>query len=109
MRTLLAYSGSGGGGEIEPLEVAGPGPVEGPAVPPGVQPDQVDRGCGGVVLQAGLGQAQVAGAADSGDVGGLSHGALHPGADVVPGLPLAGGLRGAGLRDGLVDLARAQG
>src|SRR6266571_5494509 len=101
--TLLAYSGSGGDGQVEPLQVGGPGPVEGPAGPPGVQPDQVDRGGGGVVLQPGSGQAEVAGAADAGDVGGLVDGAFYPGADVVAGFPLAGGLRGAGGGDGLVD------
>jgi len=37
---------------------------------------------GSIVLAAGLGQAEVAGAADAGDVGGLAHGALDPCADV---------------------------
>ena len=106
--TPLAYSGSGCGGEFESLEVAGPGPVEGPAGPPGVQPDQVDCGRGGVVLQAGLVQAEVAGAADAGDVGGLAHGALYSGADVAAGFPLAGGLPGAGGGDGLMNLPGAQ-
>src|SRR6266568_2406289 len=94
LQTLLAYSGSGGGGEVESLEVGGPGPVERPAGPPGVEPDQVDRGSGGDVLQPCPGQAEVAGAADAGDVGGLAHRALDSGADVVPGFPLAGGLPG---------------
>ena len=70
--------------EVQPLQVGGPGPVEGSAGPPGVQPDQVDRGGGGVVFETGLGQAEVAGAADAGDVGGLGDGALDPGADPVP-------------------------
>jgi len=52
---LLAYSGSCGGGEVEALEVGGAGPVEGRAGPPGVQPDQVDCGGGGVVFQPGFG------------------------------------------------------
>ena len=64
---------------------------------------------GSIVLEAGLGQAEVAGAADAGDLGGLAHGALDPCADVLPGLPLLAVLPGAGGRDGLVDLARAQG
>ena len=34
--------GSGGAAEVEPLEVGGPGPVEGLAGPPGIQPEQVD-------------------------------------------------------------------
>jgi hypothetical protein len=108
VRTLLAYSGSRGDSEIEPLEVAGPGPVEGSAGPPGIQPDQVHRG-GGIVLQAGFVQPELAGTADAGDVGGLAHGALTPGAEVVPGLALLAGLTGAGGREGLVDLAWAQG
>src|SRR5712675_200504 len=70
-----------------------PGPVQGLAGPPGVQPDQVDGGGCGVVFQTGLGQAEVAGVADAGDVGGLGDGALNPG----PG----GG-------DGLVDRAGAE-
>src|ERR1019366_6584489 len=82
-RPCWLISGSGGGAEVEPLEVGGPGPVEGPAGPPGIEPEQVDRGCGGGVFQAGLVQADVAGVADAGDVGGLPHGALHAGADVV--------------------------
>ena len=39
------------------------------------------------MFQAGFVQAEVAGAADAGDVGGLGDGALHPGADPVPALP----------------------
>lgn len=105
----MAYSGSGCDGEVEPLQVGGPGPVEGFSGPPGVEADQVDRGGGGVVLQAGVVQSEVAGGADTGDVGDLAHGALGSGADVVPGFPVAGGLPGAGGGDGLVDLAGAQG
>src|SRR6185437_3816787 len=74
----------------------------------GVEPDQVDGGGCGVVLQAGFVQAEVAGAADAGDVGGLGDGALHPGADPVPVLPGAAGLLGAGGGEGLVDLAVAE-
>jgi hypothetical protein len=46
LATLLAYSGSGGGGEVESLEVGCAGAVDGFAGPPGVEPDEVDR-CGG--------------------------------------------------------------
>src|ERR1700733_14424547 len=67
--------GSGGVAEVESLEVGGPGPVEWFAGPPGVEPDEVDGGCGGVVLEADFGQAEVAGVADAGDVGGLVYGA----------------------------------
>src|SRR6185437_7254073 len=60
------------------------------------------------VFQAGPGQAEVAGAADAGDVGGLGDGALDPGADPVPVLPGVAGLLGAGGGEGLVDLAVAE-
>jgi hypothetical protein len=42
--------GSGGDSEIEPLEVGGPGSVEGSAGPPGIQPGEVDRCRGGGVF-----------------------------------------------------------
>src|SRR6476661_10295539 len=87
--------------EVQPLQVGGPGPVQRLAGPPGVEPDQVDRGGGGVVVQAGFVQAEVAGAADAGDVGGLGDGALDPGADAVPVLPGVAGLPGAGGGEGL--------
>ena len=91
--------------EVQPLQVGGPGPVQRLAGPPGVEPDQVDGGGCGVVFQAGFAQAEVAGAADAGDVGGLGDGALHPGADPVFPLPGVAGLLGAGGGEGLVDLA----
>src|SRR5215471_3373666 len=69
-RTLLAYSGSCCQAEMESLEVACAGPVQGCPGPPGVQPDQVDGDGGDVVLEGGFGQAEVSGAADAGDVGG---------------------------------------
>src|SRR6266568_7262442 len=94
--------------EFQPLQVGGSGPVQRLAGPPGVEPDQVDGGGCGVVFQAGLGQAEVAGAADAGDVGGLGDGAFHPGADPVPALPGVAGLPGAGGGEGLVDLAGAE-
>src|SRR5690349_22799303 len=85
--------------------MGGPGPVQRLAGPPGIEPDQVDGGGCGVVLQAGFAQAEVAGAADAGDVGGLGDGALHPGADPVFPLPGVAGLPGAGGGEGFVDLA----
>src|SRR5437764_15174772 len=91
--------------EVQPLQVGCPGPVQGLAGPPGVEPDQVDRGGCGVVFQAGFVQAEVAGAADAGDVGGLGDGALHPRAYPVFPLPGVAGLLGAGGGEGLVDLA----
>src|SRR6266571_4482928 len=94
--------------EFQPLQVGGSGPVQRLAGPPGVEPDQVDGGGCGVVFQAGLGQAEVAGAADAGDVGGLGDGAFHPGADPVPAPPGIAGLPGAGGGEGLVDLAGAE-
>src|SRR6185312_3910456 len=101
--TLLAYSCCGPVSccEVESLQVGGAGAVQGLAGPPGVEPDQVDGGGCGVVFQAGSGQAEVAGAADAGDVGGLGDGAFDPGADPVPALPGVAGLLGAGGGDGL--------
>src|SRR5580693_6943213 len=91
--------------EVESLQVGGAGPVQGLAGPPGVEPDQVDGGGCGVVFQAGFGQAEVAGAADAGDVGGLGDGAFYPGADPVFAPPGVAGLLGAGGGGGLVDRA----
>src|SRR5215831_18308131 len=91
--------------QVQPLQVGGPGPVQWLAGPPGVEPDQVDGGGCGVVFQAGFVQAEVAGTADAGDVGGLGDGALDPGADPVFPLPGVAGLLGAGGGEGLVDLA----
>src|SRR5947208_176781 len=73
--------GSGGGGEVEPLEVGGPGPVKWAACPPGIEADQVEGGSGGGVFEAGFGQSEVAGGADAGDVGGLADGGFGAGAD----------------------------
>src|SRR5437868_3412060 len=94
--------------EVQPLQVGGPGPVQRPAGPPGVEPDQVDGGGCGVVFQAGFAQAEVAGAADPGDVGGLGDGALDPGADPVSVPPGVAGLLGAGGGEGLVEPAVTQ-
>ncbi|MFE7216892.1 hypothetical protein ACFU93_45300, partial [Streptomyces sp. NPDC057611] len=64
--------GSGGEGEVEAGEVAGAGVVEGLAVPPGVEADQVE-GDGGVdVFEVGLREAPIASAAAAGDRYGLS-------------------------------------
>jgi len=97
-----------GGGEFEPLEVGGAGPVGGCAGPPGIEPDQVDGGCGGGVLEGGFGQSVVAGGADAGDAGGLPDGALDAGADGVAVFPWLAGLFGAGGGGRLVNLPRAQ-
>src|SRR6266849_333838 len=105
---LLPNSGSFGTGQVESLKVRCPGPVQGLAGVPGVEPDYVDGGRCGEVFQPGFVHAQVAGAADAGDVGRLMHGALDAGAGLVAVFPLPGVLPGAGGGDGLVDLARAQ-
>lgn len=47
--------GSGDEGEFEAGEVGGAGSVEGVAVSPGVQADQVEGGCGEGVFEVGLG------------------------------------------------------
>ena len=70
---------------------------------------KVEGGGGDVVLEGGLGEAEVAGVADAGDVGGLSHQALDACAGGVAFLPVAGFLLGAGGGDGFVDLAGAGG
>jgi len=94
----------GGEGEVEAGEVACSCAVQGMAGPVGVEADHVDRG-GEVVLEPGFGQSEVAGAADSGDVGGLAHGALDAGAGGVAGFPLCGGLLGAGGGERFVQVA----
>src|SRR2546426_9994090 len=83
-------------GEVQPLQVGGAGPVQGPAGPPGIEPDQVDGGGCGVVFQAGPGQAEGAGAAGAGGVGGPGDGGLPPGAGLGFLPPGGGGLLGAG-------------
>jgi len=106
---MSSNSGSGGQGELESGEVAGAGAVQGVAVPPGVQAEQVE-GDGGVdVFEVGLVQAAVAGVAHAGDGDGLVDGGLDPGAQRVLGLPVLGVLLGAGVVEGLVDLAGPQG
>ena len=53
--TLLVNSCSGSQGEFEPGKVTDAGAVQRVAVPPGVQPDQVERGGGVGVFRARLG------------------------------------------------------
>src|SRR6266511_6359730 len=107
--TLLAYSGLCGQGEFEVGEVAGAGAVQGMAVPPGIQPDQVERDGAVHVFKVGLGQAAVAGATQAGDGDGLADGALDTGPQGVVGPPVLGGLLGAGLTEGVVEVAWVQG
>lgn len=69
--------------EFETCVVAGPGGVEGCAGPPGVQPDQVDRGGEQDVFESDLGKAFVAGASGVAGVDGLGDGALDASAGGV--------------------------
>jgi hypothetical protein len=85
-----------GEGEIESAQVGGSGALEGCAGPPGVEPDEVDRGGGEGVFQADFAQAGVSGLADPGDRGDLVDGAFDPGAGSVGVLPGVGLLFGAG-------------
>src|SRR6266511_4087242 len=106
---LLVNSGSCGQGQLEAGEVAGACPVQRVAVPPGVQADQVE-GHGRVhVFQVNLLQAAIAGVSHVGDGDGLADGAFDPGAQHVLCLEGVGGLLGAGVVEGLLDLAGPQG
>ncbi len=89
--------------------MAGAGPVHRVAVPPGVQPDQVegDRGVG--VFQAGLGQPAVAGVPHAGDGHALADGAFDARAQGVSGLEVPGVLGGPGGELGFVDLLGVHG
>jgi hypothetical protein len=60
--------------------VAGSAAVEGMAVEPGVQADEVEGDGFVVVFEAGLGQAAVAGVSGVGDFDALGDGGLGPGA-----------------------------
>ena len=80
------------------------GAVEGAAVPPGVESDEVEGGGAGGVVEVGLGKAAVAGSAQAGGVGGLADGALDPGPQCVVALPGAILLLSAGGADGLGEL-----
>src|SRR6266545_7281053 len=108
-RSTLVPNSSGGVDEVEAGEVAGAGAVQGVAVPPGIQADQVEGDCGEHVLEVGLGQPAVAGVADAGDRDGLADGALDPGAEGVARLPGSGALRGAGGLEGVMEAAGADG
>src|SRR6266508_5231052 len=108
-RLTLVPNSSGGVDEVEAGEVAGAGAVQGVAVPPGIQADQVEGDCGEHVLEVGLGQPAVAGVADAGDRDGLADGALDPGAEGVARLPGSGALRGAGGLEGVMEAAGADG
>jgi hypothetical protein len=99
---------SGGGGEVESLEVGGAAAVEGLVCPPGVEAVEAEGGGGEGVLRGRLGQAGVAGAADAGDCGGPGDGALDAGAGGVAGFPLTGVPGGAGGGEGLADRAGPQ-
>ena len=59
----------------------------------------------GLSNSTGPGRPTVAGAVDASDVGCLPRGALDPGPDLVVVVPLVGALLGAGLLDGVVDMA----
>src|SRR6266540_3571862 len=107
--TLVANSGSCGERELEASEVAGAGAVQGVAVPPGVEADEVEGDRRVDVFEVGLGQPAVAGAAHAGDGDGLPDGALDPGAQGVSRLPVPGALRGAGGLQGVVEPARLDG
>jgi hypothetical protein len=61
------------------------------------------------VLQVGFGQAAVAGVAGVGHRDGLADGAFYPGAEPVGVGEAFGGLPSAGLGEGLVDAAGADG
>src|ERR1019366_9669585 len=112
MLTLVVYSRF-----TTPARVRGPrggwcgsGPATSrPVVPPGFEPDQVEGGRGVGVLQAGLVQAPVAGAAHPGDGHALADGALDAGAQRVSGLEVLGVRGGAGGDLGLVDLLGVHG
>src|ERR1017187_5862794 len=114
LRELLAGSGVSsrswwlirrlcGEAESEACQVAGPAPVQGGAGPVGMQAEEVERAGHVHVVEAGLGQAAVAGAPCA-VAGGLVHGALHAGAAGVVSLEgdrVFGGA-GGGLRLGQV-------
>ena len=105
LRDPVAEFWSSGEGVVQAGEVAGSGPVQGVAVPPGVQSDQVQRDGGVHVLQMGFLLPAVAGVPYPGDGDGLADGALGSGPECVAGLPVRGGLLRAGGLQGLVDLS----
>src|SRR6266496_3391281 len=92
---LLVNSGSCGEAKFKACQVAGSLPVQRGAVPVGLQAEEVERGGHVNVVEAGFGQASVAGAAGA-VAGGLVHGALDAGPAGVIGLERDGVLRGSG-------------
>ncbi len=95
---LLVYSGGG----VEGCEVAGAGGREGCAGEPVVDPDEVERGGGQLVLEPGFGQAAVAGSACAEPVDGMADGAFDPGPGPVFLLLGRGFLLDPGVGEGLV-------
>jgi hypothetical protein len=68
-----------GNGVILGVEVSCPSAVDRLVGVPGVDAGVVDACSGEEVLEAGFGEAGVAGAADAGAMGGLRHGARNAG------------------------------
>jgi hypothetical protein len=73
--------------------------------PPGVEADEVDGGGGEGVFEFGFGTSGVAGVAYAGDGDGLVDGAFDSGAGAVGVFPGVGGLVGAGLLAGFVQMS----
>lgn len=90
-------------------KVAGAGAGPGCFGEVGVDAREVDRGAGELMLEAGLGQAAVAGSAQAATPNALGDGSFHAGTDLVAGFPLIGLLKGAGLLEGLVLVVLPQG
>src|SRR5215472_1286548 len=104
---LVVNCGSCGEAEFEACQVAGSLPVQGCGCPECVQPQEVERAGHVGVVEAGFGQATVAGAAGA-VAGGLVHGSFDAGAAGVAGVEGGVCFGGAGGGGGLVDLAGAQ-
>jgi hypothetical protein len=102
---LVVNSGSCGEAKFEACQVAGSSSVQWRAGPVGLQPEQVERAGHVHVVQAGLGQAAVAGAARA-VADSLVHGALDAGPAGVVSLEGHGLFRGAG---GGLGLGRSRG
>ena len=105
---LVVNSGSCGEAEFEAGQMAGSLPVQRGAGPECFQPEQVE--CAGqvYVVEAGLGQAAVAGASRA-VAGGLVHGALDAGPAGIVGLEGDRGFRGASGGLGLGQVAGRDG
>jgi hypothetical protein len=91
--TLLANSGCWEG-VGQPGESGGPASGRCGAGEPGIDADEVDGQRGQHVLQAGLGQAAVAGVVEAAAPGGLGNQALHAAAQPIAAAPAIGGLLG---------------